>query len=258
MRAKIKEVQNLQTELDLLSLTSIDLPDSNTLDLLGYTQGYLATNNHRVFTSLTGIQSQGMAQITIIGTGAKDFSNIPNVTHLDTLLENDGIMVVKIINVSKTATPNYFILDAIGSGVAPPVPIDYSLNYDFLNSQPWSVDTLPDGWTQPIGTQDGINVLIDEVAEGMRFKTSDAVDLQISHAGDIPILTSTVYNYEIVIDSVAIGGIYIYTQGTPSGFYTTPGTFTGTVDTGTWAFVRLRRASFAECDVVVRSLKLWL
>ncbi|RLD76018.1 MAG: hypothetical protein DRJ15_16080, partial [Bacteroidetes bacterium] len=157
-----------------------------------------------------------------------------------------GEVVVKV---------NYIVYDSTGFTFP---SITYSINYDFLTSQAWAVGTMPDGWATLIGTQDGVNTLIDEVAGGMRFKSSDDFDI-VNYGdgvGEVDIVVSTTYNYELIIDSVTSGGVILYGLDSNSGVLSTPGTHTGTIETGSWNFLKIRRSSPA--DLVIRSIKLWV
>jgi hypothetical protein len=181
------------------------------------------------------------------GTNDASIGSATSSTYTLVSADEDKYIRCEITPTNATATGSAYTTDYSGQIAG----ITYLINDNFLTMQPWTDPTLPDGWLE-IGTPDA-NTFVDEVAAGMRFKTTSQ-DYVVRKLG---LSLSTVYNFELVIDSVTSGGCYLLGATTPSANFTTPGTKTGTINSGSWDHLRIRRASASDCDLVITSVKIW-
>jgi len=141
---KIEQITGLQTELNALKVSSVNVTDQNTVAFTTPV-AWMTAATDKDFTAFTGINPVQFAVLVVEGDVTVTVSNLSNLLNAGTITKyfngTQYYHIIKIFNVSKTATSNFAITDYFGGSATGATP---NIN------DTWAATNIINGNTTPL------------------------------------------------------------------------------------------------------------
>jgi hypothetical protein len=144
--------------------------------------------------------------------------------------------------------------DSDWSGTSSATPTSSFLFYDFVNTQPWNDETIPNEWIKRYSSNFDANNYLDEVAGGCRFVSDGTI---MGMRTDLVLANETTYDVTIIVASHTTGQIKIGTNDdSAGGTINSAGTHNLTLTADSTQYMTILRDLSAAVDMVIESIEI--